>query len=36
MPETMEITWQKDVDAVLETAKREGRPALIDFTAAPA
>ena len=29
------IDWQTDVDAALAQAKREDRPALLDFTAAP-
>ena len=29
------IDWRKDVDAALEEAKREHRPVLLDFTAAP-
>jgi thioredoxin-related protein len=29
------ITWGRDVDVALEQAKREHRPILIDFTAAP-
>jgi hypothetical protein len=32
----MEITLQKNEDAVLEEAKRANRPVLLDFTAAPA
>jgi hypothetical protein len=31
----MEITWRDDADAALADAKREGRPLLLDFTAAP-
>ncbi len=31
-----EIHWLRDVDAALEQAKREGKPVLVDFTAAPA
>jgi hypothetical protein len=29
------IEWGRDIDAALEQAKREHRPILIDFTAAP-
>ena len=29
----MEIHWQKDIDAALQSA--DGKPALLDFTAAP-
>ena len=29
------IQWREGVDEALEDAKREGRPALLDFTAAP-
>ena len=29
------IDWRKDVDAALDEAKREHRPLLLDFTAAP-
>jgi len=29
------IDWQTDVDAALAQAARTGRPALLDFTAAP-
>jgi uncharacterized protein YyaL (SSP411 family) len=29
------INWREDVDAALADAKREGRPVLIDFSAAP-
>jgi hypothetical protein len=35
MPETIAITWQKDVDAALGGAARDNRPLLLDFTAAP-
>lgn len=31
----MDINWKTDVDAALADAKQAGRPALIDFTAAP-
>jgi hypothetical protein len=30
------IGWQKDVDAAIAQAKRDNRPLLLDFTAAPA
>ena len=30
------IQWRQDVDGALADAKRENRPVLIDFTAAPA
>jgi hypothetical protein len=33
---TESIVWQKDVDAALAQAAREDKPALLDFTAAPA
>jgi hypothetical protein len=36
MPDRTAITWQKDVDHVLEEAKKANRPVLLDFTAAPA
>ena len=29
------INWREDVDAALGDAKREGRPLLLDFSAAP-
>lgn len=29
------IDWRKDVDAALTEAEQEGRPVLLDFTAAP-
>jgi len=32
---TMEINWRDDVDAALADAKRDGRPLLLDFSAAP-
>ncbi len=32
---SMEIQWRNDVDAALADAKREGRPLLLDFSAAP-
>ena len=31
----MEITWRHDVDRALEDAKAQGRPVLLDFSAAP-
>lgn len=31
----MEIPWSKDVDAALARAHESGKPALLDFTAAP-
>ncbi len=30
------IQWLRDVDQALEQAQREGKPVLVDFTAAPA
>jgi len=32
----MLVNWIKDVEASLETASSEGKPLLIDFSAAPA
>jgi hypothetical protein len=32
----MAVHFTKDVDAALEIAKRENKPVLIDFSAAPA
>ncbi len=32
---SMEIKWRDDVDAALADAKRDGRPVLLDFSAAP-
>jgi hypothetical protein len=32
---SMTIGWRHDVDAVLAQAKREGKPVLLDFSAAP-
>jgi hypothetical protein len=29
------ISWRHDIDAVLEEAKAQGRPVLLDFSAAP-
>lgn len=31
----MSITWKKNVDAALKEARAEGRPILLDFSAAP-
>lgn len=31
----MEINWRDDVDAALADAKRDTRPLLLDFSAAP-
>ncbi len=31
----MEIQWRDDVDAALADAQREGRPVLLDISAAP-
>lgn len=31
----MEIQWRDDPDAALADAKRDNRPLLLDFTAAP-
>ena len=31
----MEIQWTDEVDAALETAKENGKPLLLDFSAAP-
>ena len=30
-----DITWRDDVDTALADAKKEGRPLLLDFSAAP-
>lgn len=30
------VQWSKDVDAAFERAKREHRPVMLDFSAAPA
>jgi hypothetical protein len=30
------IDWQRDVDATIAQAKRDNKPLLLDFTAAPA
>lgn len=32
---SMTINWRDDVDAALADAKRDGRPVLLDFSAAP-
>ncbi len=32
----MLVNWIKDADAALAQAKKEGKPLLIDFSAAPA
>jgi hypothetical protein len=31
----MEIQWRRDVDQVLDEAKAQNRPVLLDFSAAP-
>lgn len=31
----MSIDWNKDFDAALEQASQSGKPALLDFSAAP-
>jgi hypothetical protein len=31
----MTIVWRHDIEAVLGEAKRQGRPVLLDFSAAP-
>lgn len=31
----MEIQWRRDLDTVLEEAKAQPRPVLLDFSAAP-
>jgi uncharacterized protein YyaL (SSP411 family) len=31
----MEINWRKDVDQALADAKRDAKPLLLDFSAAP-
>lgn len=31
----MAIQWLKDVDAALAEGKRQGKPILLDYTAAP-
>ena len=30
-----DITWREDTDTALADAKKEGRPLLLDFSAAP-
>lgn len=32
---TETINWQTDADSALAQAKRDGRPVLLDFSAAP-
>jgi hypothetical protein len=32
----MAVEWSKDVDKALEQAKEQGKPILLDFSAAPA
>ena len=32
----MLVNWTRDVDAALDQAKRDAKPVLIDFSAAPA
>ena len=34
MPEH-EISWRRDAEKALDEAKQNGKPALVDFTAAP-
>ena len=31
----MTIDWRHDIDAVLDTARQQGRPILLDFNATP-
>ena len=31
----MEIDWRRDIDMVLGDARAQGRPVLLDFSAAP-
>jgi thiol:disulfide interchange protein len=31
----MQIQWRHDVDQVLKEARTQGKPVLLDFTAAP-
>ena len=31
----MQISWRRDVDQALNDAKAQGKPLLIDFSAAP-
>lgn len=35
MPQTPSIQWSHDFDGALARARREGRPVLLDFSAAP-
>jgi hypothetical protein len=35
IPTIMEIQWNKEVDAALSRAKDDGKPLLLDFSAAP-
>jgi hypothetical protein len=30
-----DIDWQRDVDGAIEQSKKDGKPLLFDFTAAP-
>ena len=30
-----QISWRQDVDQVIQNAKAQGKPSLIDFSAAP-
>jgi uncharacterized protein YyaL (SSP411 family) len=32
----MAVNWSKDVDQALASAKEQGKPILLDFSAAPA
>lgn len=32
----MAVNWSKDIDKALDEAKKENRPVLLDFSAAPA
>jgi hypothetical protein len=31
----MPVSWNKDVDAAVNQAKQQGKPLLLDFSAAP-
>jgi hypothetical protein len=31
----MDIAWRRDIDRVLDEARAQGRPVLLDFSAAP-
>lgn len=31
----MAISWRRDIDAVLDEARKQGRHTLLDFSAAP-